>query len=81
MKIFAVEAEVWRIPVLGEVCPTRAPGTAWRDRTTTLDRLRTDAGLRGVRAGQGVPQLVRVVARDAFLRRMAAMRQRWGELR
>jgi len=59
VKITAVEAEVWRVPFPGEVRPAWAPGTVWRDKTTTVYRVRTDAGLSGIGAAQGAPQLVR----------------------
>ncbi|HEY7029951.1 MAG TPA: mandelate racemase/muconate lactonizing enzyme family protein [Thermomicrobiales bacterium] len=72
MKITAVEAEVWRIPFSGEVRPAWSPGTVWREKTTTVYRVRTDAGPTGIGAGQGSPQLVRdrlaprLVDRDPF---------------
>jgi L-alanine-DL-glutamate epimerase-like enolase superfamily enzyme len=72
MRITAVEAEVWRIPFAGEVRPAWSPGTIWREKVTTVYRVRTDAGLTGIGAGQGSPQLVRdrlsprLVGRDPF---------------
>src|SRR5262249_37254090 len=58
MKITAVEAVVWRIPFAGEVRPAWSPGTSWREKVTTVYRVQTDAGLTGIGAGQGAPQLV-----------------------
>jgi L-alanine-DL-glutamate epimerase-like enolase superfamily enzyme len=72
MKITAVEAEVWRIPFPGEVEPAWAPGTSWRDKLTTVYRVRTDEGVSGIGAGAGSPQLIRdrvnprLVGRDPF---------------
>src|SRR5215217_2320934 len=72
MKITAVEAEVWRIPFAGEVRPAWSPGTIWREKTTTVYRVQTDAGLTGIGAAQGSPQLVRdrigprLVGQDPF---------------
>lgn len=72
MKITAVEAEVWRIPFAGEVRPAWAPGTVWREKSTTVYRVTTDEGLTGVGAGQGSPLLVRerigpkLVGQDPF---------------
>jgi L-alanine-DL-glutamate epimerase-like enolase superfamily enzyme len=59
MKITTVEAEVWRIPFAGEVRPAWSPGTIWREKSTTVYRVHTDAGLTGIGAGQGSPQIVR----------------------
>ncbi len=59
MKITAVEAEIWRIPFAGEVRPAWSPGTVWREKSTTVYRVTTDAGLTGIGAGQGSPQVVR----------------------
>ena len=72
MKIVAVEAEVYRIPITGEVRPAWSPGTIWRDKLTTVYRIQTDAGLTGIGAGQGSPRLVhdrigpRLVGLDPF---------------
>src|SRR5262245_12560162 len=72
MKITAIDAEVWRIPFTGEVRPAWAPGTTWREKSTTVYRVQTDAGLTGLGAGQGSPQLVRdriaprLIGRDPF---------------
>lgn len=72
MKITAVEAEVRRIPFPGEVRPAWSPGTIWREKTTTVYRVETDAGLTGLGAAQGSPQLVRdrvaprLIGRDPF---------------
>jgi L-alanine-DL-glutamate epimerase-like enolase superfamily enzyme len=59
MKITAVEAEVWRTPFPGEVRPAWSPGTIWREKSTTVYRVQTDAGLTGIGAGQGSPHLIR----------------------
>jgi D-galactarolactone cycloisomerase len=59
MKITAVEAELWRIPFPGEVRPAWSPGTVWREKTTTVYRVHTDAGLTGIGAGTGAAALVR----------------------
>jgi L-alanine-DL-glutamate epimerase-like enolase superfamily enzyme len=85
MKITAVEAEVWRIPFPGEVRPAWAPGTVWRDKTSTLYRVHTDAGLTGFGAGQGSPQVVReriaprLVGQDPFaIERLCRVVVNWG---
>lgn len=72
MKITAVEAEIWRIPFPDEVRPAWAPGTSWREKTTTIYRVETDEGITGIGAGQGSPQIVRdriaprLIGRDPF---------------
>ena len=72
MKITAVEAEVWRTPFAGEVRPAWSPGTVWREKLTTVYRVRTDEGLTGIGGGLGSPALVRdrigpmLVGRDPF---------------
>ena len=48
MKITEVEAEIWRIPFAGEVRPAWSPGTVWREKSTTVYRVTTDAGLTGI---------------------------------
>jgi D-galactarolactone cycloisomerase len=85
VKITAVEAEVWRIPFPGAVHPAWAPGTVWRDKATTVYRVRTDAGLSGIGAGQGAPQLVRervgprLVGQDPFaIERIFRVVVNWG---
>jgi D-galactarolactone cycloisomerase len=85
MKITAVEAEVWRIPFPGEVRPAWAPGAIWRDKATTVYRVQTDAGLSGIGAGQGSPQLVRdrvgprLVGQDPFaIERIGRVVLNWG---
>jgi L-alanine-DL-glutamate epimerase-like enolase superfamily enzyme len=59
MKITAVEAEVWRTRFTGEVRPAWSPGTVWNEKSTTVFRVETDAGLTGLGASQGSPQVVR----------------------
>lgn len=72
MKITAVEAEIWRIPFAGEVRPAWSPGTIWREKSTTVYRIQTEAGLTGLGAAQGSPQIVRdrigprLVGQDPF---------------
>ena len=85
MKITAVEAEVWRVPFPGEARPAWAPGTVWRDKATTVYRVRTDAGLTGIGAAQGSPQLVRervgprLVGQDPFaIERLFRVVVNWG---
>src|SRR5918992_2686851 len=85
MKITAVEAEVRRIPFPGEVRPSWAPGTVWREKRTTVYRVQTDAGLSGVGAGGGSPQLVRervgprLVGEDPFaVERIFRVVVNWG---
>ena len=85
MKISAVDAEIWRIPFAGEVRPSWAPGTVWREKLTTVYRVRTDDGLTGVGAGQGSPSLVRdrigpkLVGHDPFaIERIFRVAVNWG---
>ena len=85
MKIIAVEAEVYRIPIPGEVRPAWSPGTIWRDKLTTVYRVQTDAGLTGIGAGQGSPRLVhdrigpRLVGLDPFeVERIFRVVVNWG---
>ena len=85
MKITAVEAEVWRIPLAGELRPAWSPGTIWREKTSTVYRVQTDAGLTGIGAGTGSPQLVRdrigprLVGQDPFaIERIFRVVVNWG---
>jgi L-alanine-DL-glutamate epimerase-like enolase superfamily enzyme len=61
MRITAIEAEQYRIPLAGEVFPAWAPGQVWRERVVTVFRVRTDGGLTGIGAGNGSPAFVRDV--------------------
>jgi L-alanine-DL-glutamate epimerase-like enolase superfamily enzyme len=85
MKITAVEAEVRRIPFAGEVRPAWSPGTIWRETSTTVYRVQTDAGLTGIGAARGSPQLVRerigprLVGQDPFaIERIFRVAVNWG---
>lgn len=59
MKITAVEAEVYRVPFVGEVRPAWSPGRRWSENRPTIYRVETDAGLTGYGAGHGSPEAVR----------------------
>jgi hypothetical protein len=61
MKIAAIEAEQYRIPLAGEVFPAWAPGQVWRERVVTVFRVHTDGGHTGIGAGNGSPAFVRDV--------------------
>lgn len=61
MKIAAIEADQYRIPLAGEVSPAWAPGQVWRERIVTVFRVHTDEGLTGIGAGNGSPAFVRDV--------------------
>ncbi len=85
MKITAVEAEVWRTPFTGEVRPAWSPGTVWREKSTTVFRVQTDAGLTGIGASQGSPQIVRdriaprLIGQDPFaIERLYRTVVNWG---
>src|SRR5688500_1949096 len=59
MKITAVEAEVYRVPFVGEVRPSWSPGRRWSENRPTIFRVLTDEGISGFGAGHGSPDAVR----------------------
>ena len=61
MTITGIEAEVVRLPYSGELRPAWSPGTTWTGSAATLYRVHTDAGVSGIGASRGNPEVVREV--------------------
>ncbi len=72
IKITKVEAEVWKRDLPNGPSPAWSPGTTWKSFSTTLYRVHTDAGITGIGASRGSPQVVRdliapkLVGQDPF---------------
>ena len=73
MKITGIDAEVVRLPYPGELRPAWSPGTVWTESGATLYRVHTDAGITGIGASRGAPEVVRDVIAPRLVGRDPAM--------
>lgn len=58
LKITGIDATIVRTPYPGTLEPAWSPGTVWRESAATIYRVHTDAGITGIGAARGNPDVV-----------------------